>query len=259
VVALRACWDEVDAVLARRAGDLLAAEAVEELVLAAVRLGDRARAGPVQADLAAMAADAPAMARTALAWTRLQAAAVADDPAAAEHAAADLAAAAAIPTAGRRQRVQAAAAVVWSRCLAADVDPEAVLAAVDDLSSVELPWEAGRLAGQSAVRVTAPAAARRLLEKARDLSVRPAGGPPDGAEAGRVPDAGLTERELEIGRLVLAGRTHREIGGQLYISPKTVEHHVARIRAKLGARTRAEFLAALRSGVTAGPGAVGAP
>jgi DNA-binding CsgD family transcriptional regulator len=258
VVALRACWDEVDAVLARRAVDLFAAEAVEELVLAAVRLGDRARAGPVQSDLAAMAADAPAMARTALAWTRLQAAAVADDPAAAEHAAADLAAAAAIPTAGRRQRVQAAAAVVWSRCLAADVDPEAVLAAVDDLSSVELPWEAGRLAGQSAVRVTAPAAARRLLEKARDLSVRPAGGPTDGAEAGLAPGAGLTERELEIGRLVLAGRTHREIGGQLYISPKTVEHHVARIRAKLGARTRAEFLAALRSGVTAGSGAVGA-
>jgi DNA-binding CsgD family transcriptional regulator len=258
VVALRACWDEVDAVLARRAADLLAGEALEELVVAAVRLGDRARAGPVQADLEAMAADAPALARAALAWTRLQAAAVSDDPAAAEHAAADLATVAATAGAGRRQRAQAAAAAVWSRVLAADVDPEAVLTAVDDLSSVELPWEAGRLAGQSAVRVTAPAAARRLLEKARDLSARPPGGPVGGAEAGRAPDAGLTERELEIGRLVLTGRTHREIGTQLYISPKTVEHHVARIRAKLGARTRAEFLAALRSAVTAGSAAAGA-
>jgi DNA-binding CsgD family transcriptional regulator len=45
---------------------------------------------------------------------------------------------------------------------------------------------------------------------------------------------------------VLTGRTHREIGAQLYIAPKTVEHHVARIRAKLGATTRAEFIAALR-------------
>jgi DNA-binding CsgD family transcriptional regulator len=46
--------------------------------------------------------------------------------------------------------------------------------------------------------------------------------------------------------LVLAGSTHREIGAQLYISPKTVEHHVARIRSKLGANTRAELLAMLR-------------
>ena len=58
--------------------------------------------------------------------------------------------------------------------------------------------------------------------------------------------AGLSEREAEVGRLVLAGRTHRDIGAQLYISPKTVEHHVARIRTKLGATTRAEFVAALR-------------
>jgi DNA-binding CsgD family transcriptional regulator len=57
---------------------------------------------------------------------------------------------------------------------------------------------------------------------------------------------GLSERELEVARLVLAGRTYREIGAQLYISPKTVEHHVARIRTKLGATTRAEFVAALR-------------
>ena len=49
-----------------------------------------------------------------------------------------------------------------------------------------------------------------------------------------------------MSRLVLAGRTHREIGAQLYIAPKTVEHHVARIRAKLGATTRAEFVASLR-------------
>jgi DNA-binding CsgD family transcriptional regulator len=57
---------------------------------------------------------------------------------------------------------------------------------------------------------------------------------------------GLSERELEVAALVLAGRTHREIGGQLFIAAKTVEHHVARIRTKLGASTRAEFIATLR-------------
>ena len=45
---------------------------------------------------------------------------------------------------------------------------------------------------------------------------------------------------------MLDGRTHREIGAQLYISAKTVEHHVARIRQKLGAGSRAELLAAIR-------------
>ena len=45
---------------------------------------------------------------------------------------------------------------------------------------------------------------------------------------------------------VVAGSTHREIGAQLYIAPKTVEHHVALIRAKLGAGSRAELLAMLR-------------
>ena len=47
--------------------------------------------------------------------------------------------------------------------------------------------------------------------------------------------------------MVLAGGTHREIGARLFISPKTVEHHVARIRTKLGATNRAEFVAALRT------------
>jgi DNA-binding CsgD family transcriptional regulator len=51
---------------------------------------------------------------------------------------------------------------------------------------------------------------------------------------------------VTVARLVLAGSTHREIGAQLYIAPKTVEHHVARIRGKLGANTRAELLAMLR-------------
>jgi len=51
---------------------------------------------------------------------------------------------------------------------------------------------------------------------------------------------------VTVARLVLAGSTHREIGAQLYIAPKTVEHHVARIRSKLGAGTRAELLAMLR-------------
>jgi DNA-binding CsgD family transcriptional regulator len=51
---------------------------------------------------------------------------------------------------------------------------------------------------------------------------------------------------VEVAQLVLEGRTYREIGAQLYLAPKTVEHHVARIRGKLGATSRADLVAALR-------------
>jgi DNA-binding CsgD family transcriptional regulator len=56
----------------------------------------------------------------------------------------------------------------------------------------------------------------------------------------------LSARECDIGRLLLVGHTHKEIGAQLYIAAKTVEHHVARMRQRLGCVNRAEFLAALR-------------
>ena len=64
---------------------------------------------------------------------------------------------------------------------------------------------------------------------------------------GRVLGAGLTAREIDVSRYVLDGLTYREIGAQLYISPKTVEHHVARIRRKVQAGSRAEMLASLRA------------
>ena len=45
----------------------------------------------------------------------------------------------------------------------------------------------------------------------------------------------------------MAGHTYREIGSRLYISAKTVEHHVSRMRHRLGAGTRSELLARLRA------------
>jgi LuxR family maltose regulon positive regulatory protein len=57
--------------------------------------------------------------------------------------------------------------------------------------------------------------------------------------------AKLTEREIEVLRLLATGATSRTIGAQLVISPHTVKRHVANLYAKLGASTRAE--AALRA------------
>ena len=51
--------------------------------------------------------------------------------------------------------------------------------------------------------------------------------------------AGLTEREVDVLRLLATGSTNREIGRALYISARTAEHHVQHIYAKIGMSTRA--------------------
>ena len=49
---------------------------------------------------------------------------------------------------------------------------------------------------------------------------------------------GLTNRELEVIKLVSAGRTNREIADELVLSVRTVDRHVARIFQKLGVKSR---------------------
>jgi DNA-binding NarL/FixJ family response regulator len=48
----------------------------------------------------------------------------------------------------------------------------------------------------------------------------------------------LTPRELEILRLVLAGRTNKAIASAIPVSEKTVEFHLDKIYTKIGMRTR---------------------
>jgi DNA-binding CsgD family transcriptional regulator/tetratricopeptide (TPR) repeat protein len=50
--------------------------------------------------------------------------------------------------------------------------------------------------------------------------------------------AGLTPRELEVLRLLVGGRSNRQIAEELFISGKTVSVHVTRILAKLGVHSR---------------------
>jgi DNA-binding CsgD family transcriptional regulator/tetratricopeptide (TPR) repeat protein len=54
---------------------------------------------------------------------------------------------------------------------------------------------------------------------------------------------GLTQREVEVLALVAAGRTNRQIGQALFITPKTASVHVSRILAKLGVAGRGEAAA----------------
>ncbi|HET9243474.1 MAG TPA: HD domain-containing phosphohydrolase [Gaiella sp.] len=51
--------------------------------------------------------------------------------------------------------------------------------------------------------------------------------------------AELTDREVEVLRLIARGRSNREVAQQLFISPKTVGRHVENLYAKLGVSSRA--------------------
>jgi len=51
--------------------------------------------------------------------------------------------------------------------------------------------------------------------------------------------AGLSERQVEVLRLVAAGLSDREIALRLHVSLRTTEHHVQDIYAKIGASSRA--------------------
>lgn len=51
----------------------------------------------------------------------------------------------------------------------------------------------------------------------------------------------FTRRELQIIQLASKGRKNREIGGQLYISEKTVKHHMSRIFKKLNIQKRSQL------------------
>ncbi|RKQ95009.1 LuxR family two component transcriptional regulator [Mycolicibacterium mucogenicum 261Sha1.1M5] len=89
-----------------------------------------------------------------------------------------------------------------------------------------------------------PSVTRRLIA---DYAARPE----------RKPSASLsqvTERELDVMRLVAAGHTNAEIAGQLFLSEQTVKTHVSRLLSKLGLRDRTQLvIAAYESGlVTAG-------
>ena len=105
-----------------------------------------------------------------------------------------------------------------------------------------------------------------MLQVARELRVaepetpagpRPGSAGTGGAHSRGVPSAALSEREREVARLLLLGMPYRDIGAQLFISAKTVEHHVARIRRRIGAQSRSELLSMLRAAL--GPEAIAAP
>jgi ATP/maltotriose-dependent transcriptional regulator MalT len=98
----------------------------------------------------------------------------------------------------------------------------------------------------------APPAARLAANRLRESGVRVPRGPNASTRAN---PAGLTGREVEVVALLVEGLRNADIAARLVISPKTVDHHVSSLLAKLQVTTRQGAVAkALRLGLVPNPG-----
>lgn len=267
--ALHRGWAQAREAVMRHPVDLYTLLPLGELAVAAARLGEQARLRPHLQEAYQLLdrLGNPPLWAAALHWHGVHAAILSEEPATADGHVAALRATA---DHFRFGSVVAVAAEIWVEVLRGTVDPSAVEAAARDLHGVGLWWDAARLAGQAAIRTPDRRAMTRLLDCARVLQGRSPGssgraagsasgaGAPAGTGGAAEPAGGrLSGREQEVAVLMLDGLTYKQIGDRLFISAKTVEHHVARMRQRLGCASRSDLLARLRAMAPDWPG--GAP
>jgi HD-GYP domain-containing protein (c-di-GMP phosphodiesterase class II) len=132
---------------------------------------------------------------------------------------------------------------------AAISQPGRVLAAADSYQAMRepRPHRPARPADEAAAELRVEVRAGRLDAEAAEAVL--------GAAGHRVPrrregPAGLTQREVEVLRLLARGLSNREIAERLVISPKTVGNHAEHIYGKIGCSNRAAAgLFAMRHGL----------
>jgi DNA-binding CsgD family transcriptional regulator len=95
--------------------------------------------------------------------------------------------------------------------------------------------------------VGAPATRQAIL---RDRHARGLAVPRGPRPASQSNPSGLTEREIDVLRLLVGGLSNAEVADRLYLSEKTVGHHVSSVLHKLGEPTRSRAVAtAIRQGI----------
>ncbi|MET0780788.1 MAG: helix-turn-helix transcriptional regulator, partial [Microbacterium sp.] len=249
--ALGAAWNDARDSVLHTETDLFMLLPLAELVTSAARVGDTARLQPhfLRALEIVERLGSPPIWSAHLSWAGIQQGILLNQPDALKpHARALVSASPRSPIAA----VMAHAGRVWTATLAGSVDADAVEAAAHGLASAGLGWDGARLAGHGASRSTDRKVAARLLSCARELHPNEGMRKPARAddEERTTPSASegvvLSERELDVARLVLQGKTYAEIGETIFISPRTAEHHIAHIRRRLGATSRSDLIAKLR-------------
>jgi DNA-binding NarL/FixJ family response regulator len=103
--------------------------------------------------------------------------------------------------------------------------------------SEDRPYRAALPSEAIARELIAEVTAGRLDGRAVDAVLASLGLPDRAPQSS--PSYGLSDRELEVSQLLTRGKSNKEIGALLHISPRTVQIHVARIFDKLGVRSRA--------------------
>jgi DNA-binding CsgD family transcriptional regulator len=278
LAALQRGWSRAREALLRYPVDLYVLLPLGELAVVAARLCEQWWIEPHlhQAEELLAGLGQPVLWRVPLHWYGTHAAIAGESP---EEARRHVSVLAELAAAGPYAAMLAGAAACWMRVLAGTADVDAVVAIARQLAAAGFGAEGARLAGQAAIRATDRKAMTTLLECARlvrpdgsaqvghpgpgavqepavlggdgprqaGVSPRLGGSPqPAGSQHPGPPAATLSLREQEIARRVLTGLTYKEIGAQLFISSKTVEHHVARIRRRLGATSRRELFGHLQ-------------
>jgi DNA-binding CsgD family transcriptional regulator len=248
--ALAQAWDSARGGLLDADVDLYTLLPLAEFVSAGARVGDSTTTDQLLKNALGIVErlGSPALWSAHLRWSGIQQGILSDHPDALSphaHALVDAA-----PT-SHVAATMAKAGRLWTSVLAGSVDADEIESAAHALAGIGLRWDAARLAGQGAGRASDRKVSARLLACARELhppeNLRTADA--DAETTGPVRTisvAGLSERETDVARLVVQGKTYAEIGETIFISPRTAEHHIASIRRRLGATSRSDLIAKLR-------------
>lgn len=259
--AVQKHWYAAMEVLAEYSVDLFALLPLGELWMAAARMRQVDRLEHTLAEAFALleSLGKPLLWSVPLHWAGVHAGILANSPeAVAPHGQALTAASRQDGAHSAFAKALANAGRTWLRVLANHVDTDEVTAAARGLSQFGLTSDATRLASQAALQTPDGRVSGAMLQLARDLKQTVPVDEAPGVEPAAVTEVArstpsrptssrLSDREREVAELLLLGMPYRDIGSQLFISAKTVEHHVARIRRRLGAESRSEMLSMLRA------------
>jgi HD-GYP domain-containing protein (c-di-GMP phosphodiesterase class II)/DNA-binding CsgD family transcriptional regulator len=128
----------------------------------------------------------------------------------------------------------------YHRGIAGDAlsDEARVLAAADAYVAMRAnrPHRRAIAATAAAAELKGAVRAGRLCGRAVAAVLEAAGHEPAPKPA---PPCGLTRREVEVLGMLAGGLTNKQIAGELFLSSRTVQHHLANIYDKIGRRTRA--------------------